>query len=299
MICDLHVHTLHSGMCSLPVLGRFCRESYTDPLELYARLKQLGMDLVTVTDHDTLDAAETLRRFPDFFASEEVTCRMPSGTELHLGVYDITERQHIALAERRNDLPRLLAYLSEQRLFFSVNHIFSALTGRRALEDFDWIEECFPAVETHNAQMLGPNNRAAARLARTLGKAATAGSDAHTLRSAGSAYTEVPGARNKEEFLVGLRQGLGRARGQSGGYWKLTRDVFSIAGGMLRERNLAAALLPLAPLVPFVTLANYLAELWFARYWRRRLGDSRRHLHACPSRALEWHVVRLFEETPA
>ncbi|MCL6481617.1 MAG: hypothetical protein K6U02_07815 [Firmicutes bacterium] len=299
MICDLHVHTRHSGLCSVPVLGRFCRESYTDPLELYARLKQLGMDLVTVTDHDTLDAAETLRRFPDFFASEEVTCRMPSGTEIHVGVYDITERQHIALAERRNDLPRLLAYLSEQRLFFSVNHIFSALTGRRALEDFDWIEEFFPALETRNAQMLGPNNLAAAQLARALGKAATAGSDAHTLRSAGSAYTEVPSARNKEEFLAGLRQGLGRAHGQSGGYWKLTRDVFAIAGGMLRERKWTAALLPLAPLVPFVTLANHLVELWFARHWRHRLGDPRRYLHARPPLTPTWDTVRWFEETPA
>ena len=60
MRCDLHVHTRHSGMCTLPLL-RHCRESYNDPLEVYEKLKRAGMDLVTVTDHDSIDAVEALR----------------------------------------------------------------------------------------------------------------------------------------------------------------------------------------------------------------------------------------------
>ena len=89
MRCDLHVHTVHSGMCTVPVLSRVCLESYNEPHALYERLKQRGMDLVTVTDHDSIDAVEELRRYPDFFLSEEVTCTMPSGTEMHAGVYGI------------------------------------------------------------------------------------------------------------------------------------------------------------------------------------------------------------------
>ena len=95
MKCDLHVHTVHSGMCTVPLLNRICRESYSGPQEVYETLKQRGMDLVTVTDHDSINAAEALRRHPDFFLSEEVTCRTPRGTELHMGVYDIAERDHI------------------------------------------------------------------------------------------------------------------------------------------------------------------------------------------------------------
>jgi len=30
-------------------------------------------------------------------------------------------------------------YLTERRLFFSVNHVFSGLTGRRKEEDFHWL----------------------------------------------------------------------------------------------------------------------------------------------------------------
>src|ERR1700678_3275523 len=104
MKCDLHVHTRHSGMCSVPVLRRICRESYNDPLEVYEILKRRGMDLVTVTDHDSIDAVEPLRRRPDFFLSEEVSCCTPRGTRLHLGVYGIDERDHADLQLRRDDL---------------------------------------------------------------------------------------------------------------------------------------------------------------------------------------------------
>ena len=81
MKCDLHVHTVHSGMCTVPLLNRICRESYNDPEAVYSTLKGRGMDLVTVTDHDSVDSLENLRRNSDFFLSEEVTSTMPDGTQ--------------------------------------------------------------------------------------------------------------------------------------------------------------------------------------------------------------------------
>ncbi|MEO8051719.1 MAG: histidinol-phosphatase, partial [Acidobacteriota bacterium] len=89
MKCDLHVHTVHSGMCTVPVFERICRESYSDPAEVYATLKRRGMDRVTLIDHDSRDSSESLCRHPDFFLSEEVTCHTSRGTELHVGVYDM------------------------------------------------------------------------------------------------------------------------------------------------------------------------------------------------------------------
>src|SRR5262249_36966303 len=101
MRCDLHVHTKASGMCNSAFVRHFCRESYNDAEAVYDRCKRLGMSIVTVTDHDSIDAVEILRSRPDFFLSEEVTCTMPSGTELHLGVYCISERDHIEIQKRR------------------------------------------------------------------------------------------------------------------------------------------------------------------------------------------------------
>ena len=89
-----NVHTVHSGMCTIPLLNRICRESYNDPHEVYALLKRRGMDLVTVTDHDSIDAvAEPLRRHTDFFLSEEVSCSPAAEPGLHIGVYGIVEER--------------------------------------------------------------------------------------------------------------------------------------------------------------------------------------------------------------
>lgn len=278
MKCDLHVHSIHSGPCSTRVLGLLCRECYSQPAELYARLKRHGMNLITITDHDSIEAADELRRHPDFFVSEEVTARMPSGSESHIGVYDISERQHIEIQRRRDDFISLIMYLTERRIFFVLNHPLSALTGRRVEDDFSWFEAYIPAFETRNGQMPARNNSAALRMARRMKKLRVGGSDAHTLVSAGAAWTEVPGARNKEEFLQGLRAGAGRPRGVQNGnlvrYWNLTRDVFLIAAAMLREKPWALPIAPVAALIPAVTLGQSLAESWFEKKWTHRLDGS-------------------------
>jgi len=273
MKCDLHVHTVHSGMCTLPWLHRVARESYNQPEELYQLLKRRGMDLVTVTDHDSVDAAEALRRHPDFFLSEEVTCQTPSGNSIHVGVYDISERDHIEIQRRRNDLEALAAYLGQRGLLFSIHHPFSAVTGRREAEDFDLAEALFPAVETRNGQMLECSNHSSEDWARRTGKIGVAGSDGHTLAAPGKTYTEVSGARSKEEFLQGLRAGRGLAAGEMGSCWKLMQEIAGIGGGVLRENP---ALLPLVAFVPLFVLGNALPEMLFAYRWSRRLRAGSR-----------------------
>lgn len=275
MRCDLHVHTIASGMCNVPIASRFCRECYSDPLAVYERLKTSRMDLVTVTDHDSIEAVEPLRRFPDFFLSEEVSIQLPNGTAAHMAVYGITEPQHIELQRRRNDLPSLLAYLQEQDLLFGINHVFSALTGARTLSDFDWFVQHFPLWETQNGAMLESANRYASLIAGELGKGITAGSDAHTMATLGEVCTEVSGACSKSEFLEGLRRGHGVAHGPSGDARRVMREVFGIVTGLIDENPVAALALPLLAALPAVALVNHIKEAVFARYWFQRLRQSR------------------------
>ena len=267
MRCDLHVHSIASGMFNVPGLDRICRESYNDPIEVYNRLKRLGMSIVTLTDHDSIDGAESLRRHRNFFLSEEVTVRMPSGTEMHLGVYGMAERDHVEIQRRRNDFITLLMYLTERKLFFSVNHVFSGLTGRRKEEDFRWFESYAPAFETRNGQMWPEANACAARLAARLGKIAIAGSDSHTIAGVGRTYTEVPGARTVDEFFAGLRAGHGRIQGVHGCYGKLTADVCSIVHSLFCDKPWTLALSPLALLVPAFTLSHWVNEIRFCKKW--------------------------------
>jgi predicted metal-dependent phosphoesterase TrpH len=263
-------------MCTTPGVGWICKESYNAPDEVYARCKELGMSVVTLTDHDSIDGAEALRRYPDFFVSEEVTCRMPSGTDVHIGVYNLTERDHVEVQKRRQDFVSLLMYLTEQKLFFSVNHVFSGLTGRREQDDFHWFASYVPAFETRNGQMWREANRQAARLARKLGKIAIGGSDAHAMRGVGMTYTEVPGARTVAEFFGGLRAKRGRVRGSEGSLTGLTRDVYQITGAMFQEKPATLALLPLGVLIPAVTAAHWANEMWFCKKWAAHFEDEAR-----------------------
>ncbi len=292
MRCDLHVHSVASGMCNTPVLNRVCRESYNQPSEVYARLKRSGMSLVTVTDHDSIDGAESLRKYSDFFLSEEVTVRMPSGTEMHLGVYGITERDHLEIQRRRTDFISLVMYLSERKLFFSANHIFSGLTGRRDLDDFSWFASYIPAFETRNGQMWHAANSGAARLAATLGKIPLAGSDSHTLAGLGKTFTEVPNARTAEEFLTGVRSGYGRVHGRDGSYLGLTVDVLDIKRLMVEEKSWTVALLPLALLVPMFTAAHWANEIRFCRQWVSALES------AANRPRIRWEVDATLSATP-
>jgi predicted metal-dependent phosphoesterase TrpH len=244
MRCDLHVHSIASGMCNTPGLSRICRESYNEPQEVYDQLKRLGMSMVTLTDHDSIEAAEVLRRNPDFFLSEEVTAKLPSG---------------------------LVMYLSERKLFFSVNHVFSGLTGRREEDDFDWFASYVPAFEVRNGQMWPEANASAERLASRLGKIGLAGSDAHTIAGAGLTYTEVPGVRTVSEFFAGLRAGRGVVHGAHGSYAKLTADVYRIARSFFREKPWALPILPLTVLVPAITAGHWLNEMRFCRKWTAAL----------------------------
>lgn len=276
MRCDLHVHSAGSGMCNTPGLTRLCKESYNQPEEVYRLSKKRGMSIVTVTDHDSIDAAEALRKHPDFFISEEVTVLMPSGTQMHLGVYAISEKDHAEIQRRRNDFIALIMYLTERKLFFSVNHVFSGLTGRRTEEDFNWFASYAPAFEVRNGQMWNEANRHAQGLARKLGKVGTAGSDSHTLSGVALTFTQVPGARTIEEFFLGLRAGRALVHGEHGGYAKLTVDIFRFAGALLQEKPWAAAMLPLTVFIPAITAGHWLNELRFCKKWAAHLQGEKR-----------------------
>ncbi len=273
MRCDLHIHSVASGMCNTPGLSRVCLESYNQPLQVYRRLKRLGMSAVTITDHDSIDAVEELREYPDFFLSEEATVRMPSGTEIHMGIYNIAERDHAEIQRRRTDFVSLLMYLTERKLFFSVNHLLSGLTGRREAEDFNWFASYIPAFETRNGQMWSEANASAARLAERLGKIPVAGSDSHTMSGVGRTFTEVRDAHNVDEFFAGLRAGHGVVHGQHGTFLGLTADVFRIAKRVFEERPAMLAILPFTVLIPAITAGHWVNEIRFCKKWTAALEN--------------------------
>ena len=291
MCADLHVHSWYSGVAAIPGLRGAVRECYAEPRAVYGEARRRGMDLVTLTDHDSIAGALELSGLPGTFVSEEVTCLLPGGRELHLGVFDLDERQHLEIQRRRRDAEALFAYLGEQRLPVAANHLFSALTGRREMQDIDLALQGATLVEGMNGAMSRASNRWASFAGRAWDRPLVGGSDAHTLGGVASAFTVVPGARNREEFLAGLRSGWTLPAGTSGGYARLTAEIARLLAGAAHDnlrglRTLAAwrraaftvgLLVVGGPLLPLVTAAVYVDELFFARRHGRAFLRTLRH----------------------
>jgi hypothetical protein len=128
---DTHVHTHYSGMTHIWPLSYIVRESYNTPERVYRLAKARGMDLVAITDHDTVEGAMRLAHLPDVVVGCEVSAHFPGhGVDVHLGVLDLTPEQHAEIDRRRHDVAVLLPYLRQQEIFTVINHVASQVNGR-------------------------------------------------------------------------------------------------------------------------------------------------------------------------
>jgi len=235
---DLHVHTCYSRHNdSVPFLG--ARDCYSTPEAVYAVAKARGMDLVAITDHDTIGGALSLiDRMPDardIIVGEEVSCWLPDGeVQVHLGVYGMTESLHRELQPLRRNVFDLVARLREASVFFALNHLLHFYEPRVPFDAYLRLLEVVPALEVRNGTMVPAHNRLSEQIAAAWSPvhggprlAAVAGSDAHTLRRVGTTWTEAPG-RDCDEFLSSVRAGLGRPGGREGGALAVSADAYGV-----------------------------------------------------------------------
>jgi predicted metal-dependent phosphoesterase TrpH len=234
---DLHVHSCHSiESGNLRFLKS--RDCYSRPEAVYRTAKARGMDVVTITDHDSIRGClELLERRPDttdVFVSEEISCRFP-GTDIqvHLGAYGLAEGLHRDLQPLRGNVFEVAAALRDAGVFFSLNHLFHFYRGQIPLLDYLRLLHEVPALETRNGTMLPAHNELAARIAaRGSGDGpmgAVGGSDAHTLRRVGRTWTEAPGATARD-FLQSLAKRQGRVGGAHGTAGEIARDAYGVIG---------------------------------------------------------------------
>jgi predicted metal-dependent phosphoesterase TrpH len=232
---DLHVHTRHSKHnANVPFVTS--RDCYSPPQAVYRIAKARGMDLVAITDHDTIDGAlELLDHQPgaeDVIVGEEVSCRFPDvDIQVHLGVYGITEALHRDVQPLRDNVFEAAAFLRKAGVFFSLNHLFHFYRRQTHIENYLRLLDEVPALEARNGAMSAAHNRLVEQIATgwpvRSPLASVAGSDAHTLRRVGRTWTEAPG-RNREEFLESLKRGLGRPGGRHGGAPAACGDVYGV-----------------------------------------------------------------------
>lgn len=242
MKLDSHVHTHHSGQTTIYPLSLVMRESYNTPEGVYRLAKARGMDLVTITDHDQVSGALSLAHYPDVIVGCEVTGEFPNDrVRVHLNVFGLNASQHVEIQRLRKDVLELLPYLRREGLFTSLNHVASGINGPLTAPHVAALLPWVDALETNNGSRLPVQNLTAQCLAEAAGKPGIAGSDAHTMRGIGRTWTEVPGARTRDEFMAGLWAGRSQIGGRQGSYFTLAGDMLRFAAGFYSERIGAVA----------------------------------------------------------
>ena len=249
---DLHVHSNHSGFTRVMPAFR-TRDCYSSPQAVYCAARARGMDVVTITDHDSIDGClELLERHPDatdILMGEEIECKVPgTGSLVHLGALGLTESHHRDVQPLRGSVFEAAAFLRSEGVALVVHHPVHLVKGD--MDARSYLERLLPlvhAVEVRNATMMAAHNDLAATIAAAwngqtqharLGQ--TGGSDAHVLRHVGTSFTEAPG-RTREEFLESLKRGESRASGVHGTTGRLAVEIYGVI------LNYWGALLGLAP----------------------------------------------------
>jgi predicted metal-dependent phosphoesterase TrpH len=194
------------------------------------------MDLVAITDHDSingaLELAAVVQNPAEVIIGEEVSCWYKD-IQVHLGVYGMTEALHRDVQPLRRNVFDVIACLKSAGVFFSLNHLLHFYRRQVPLADYLRLLDEVPALEARNGAMLPAHNLLIEAIVarRSVGNETTlsaiGGSDAHTLRRVGRTWTEAPG-RNREEFLESLKRGLGRPGGEHGNAGTVAGDAYGV-----------------------------------------------------------------------
>ncbi|SMC23679.1 Glycosyltransferase involved in cell wall bisynthesis [Desulfacinum hydrothermale DSM 13146] len=259
MKADLHVHSRFSTRPSQWILQKIgCPESFTDPAEVHRIAKAHGMDLVTVTDHNTIRGALEIAHLPDVFISEEITTYFPEdGCKVHVLAYDISEDQHQDIQKVRENIYELVSYLNEQKILHAVAHPLYGINDKLTVEHFEKMLLLFDIFELNGARSGFQNQVLRAVLERLDQdhlvhlaethkivpkstdpgqKAVIAGSDDHSSLNIARSWTQVPQARDVRSFLTGVGDGTAQTGGIPATPLTMAHNLYAIAYQYYRQR---------------------------------------------------------------
>jgi glycosyltransferase involved in cell wall biosynthesis len=115
---DFHLHSYASNVTDYYAANAFSLpESYSDPMKVYRLLKERGMTLVTLTDHNSIDGVRELLDAgkSDVFISAEMTTTFPEdGCNIHVTVANMTEAQFAEIHRLRTNIYEMIAYVDGQ-----------------------------------------------------------------------------------------------------------------------------------------------------------------------------------------
>ncbi len=259
MKIDLHVHSKYSVRPSQWVLQKLgCPECFTEPAELYRIARQKGMDMVTITDHNTISGSAEIAHLPGAFISEEVTTYFPDdGCKAHVLVYDINDAIHREIQKLRENIFDLVRYLRLTGIVHVLAHPLYSVNDKLNIEHFEKFLLLFENFELNGARDDFQNRairlilenltpRIIDMLAEKHGieplfkdpwrKSQTGGSDDHSSLNIARRYTMVLGARDLDEFLDGIGKKRSTPVGEGSTPCVMSHNIYGIAYNFYKRK---------------------------------------------------------------
>ncbi len=244
----MHCHSTASQESKLGVQrAAGLPECATPPQEVYELAKRRGMDLVTITDHDTIAGVLEIADRPDVFVSEELTAHFRGEPQaVHVLCYGIAPEDHEWLQANRGDVELCAAYMYEREIACALAHPYyhvgAPLTARHRRR----LAQLFDVWEVRNGARARELNRPAATYVATLDGAGIGGSDDHAGVDIGRTWTQTPPASSPQQFLAHVREGRVVAGGKQGSAAKWAHAAIALAARSLGAAG-AGAQAPGAP----------------------------------------------------
>jgi len=257
--CDLHIHSRYSARSEEWLFRRLdFPDSYTDPRELYGELLKLGMDYVTITDHDTIEGCLQISNLPHTFVSEQVTTYFPQDQcKIHVLVWGISEAQHRDIERARDNIFELQRYLHTSQIAHAVAHPFYSINGKLEashlerlillFKHFEGInglrdallselaQRLFGSLTSEKIDKLAEKHNLAPTHAEPWKKILIGGSDDHGGMFIASAFTETPPADSVQQFLEHVRAGNCSAHGQGGTPLALSHGFYNTVACFIQD----------------------------------------------------------------
>ncbi len=255
---------LHSKASNLPggwfskLIG--CPESYADPMDIYKRLKERGMDFVTITDHNTIEGVLEIAHLPDVFISCEYTVEFPEELAMvHVIAYGISQKDHEELSKLRGNVYEFVSYLKQYKIPHTLAHplysvqgtkITKRLTEKMILLFDNWevingtrgngvshIEESIARMYDGWEKINQLEEKYKIRTLRSRPKISfTAGSDDHGGMDVGRTWTVVKDAKDVQSFLMGLWEGKTDTGTEKLGYERILNIVAKVGYDHIQSR---------------------------------------------------------------
>ena len=186
---DLHIHTCYSADCLTPLE------------RIVERCVEQGINCIAVADHNTIVGAMRLREIAPFkvIVAEEILTVVGEVMGLFL----------TKTIPRGLSAQETISRIRAQGGLVAIPHPFgrSLPWHRNVLASAEILSQV-DIIEAFNSRTpFSSSIRRAAALAKQQGKAASAGSDAHTVREIGRAYVKMPEFDGPDDFLNSLAQG--------------------------------------------------------------------------------------------